>query len=145
MAIWSVKPQYKKSIIERQTWCNGGDSFVYETGWRWGEFFVTTEDDKPPVLESGVDIFDCGYEVEMNYTDDGCWDDYDYDDCSDETREKLEEYFDDGGSVFDLEEEGWYNSETQMIIDCDMDIELVDSTSEEQPVDDETPKAEWPF
>ena len=65
MAIWSVKPVYKKSIIERQTWENGGDSFVYETGWRWGEFHVTTEDDNPPVLEEGVDLFNCDYEVEL--------------------------------------------------------------------------------
>jgi hypothetical protein len=145
MAIWSVKPVYKKSIIERQTWENGGDSFVYETGWRWGEFHVTTEDDNPPVLEEGVDLFNCDYEVELIETSDGCWDDYDYDNCSDETREKLEEFFDDGGSIFDIEEEGWYNSETEMIINCEMEIELVEPTGEKVEESEDEPKSKWPF
>ena len=144
MAVWKVTPNWKKSVIERQTWCNGGDSFVYETGWRWGEFHVTTEDDNPPELEPGVDIYNCGYDSELYECTDGCWDDYDYDECSEETREKLEEYFEEGNSVFDLEEEGWYNSETEMIIDCDMTIEMIEPTGEpkEEPVDDGKPK--WP-
>ena len=143
MAIWSVKPTWKKSIIERQTWVNGGDSFVYETGWRWGEFHVTTEDDNPPVLEAGVDIYNCGYDSELYECNDGCWDDYDYDGCSEETREWLEEYFEEN-SIFDLEEEGWYNSETEMIIDCDMTIEMIEPTGDtpEETVDDGKPK--WP-
>lgn len=145
MAVWSVKPQEKKSIIERQIWANGGESFVYETGWRWGEFTVTTEDDNPPILEAGVDIYNCDYDTELEYTDDGCWDDYDYDDCSEETRDKLQEFFDEGNSVFDLEEEGWYNSETEMIITCDMDIEMVEPTGEKVEETKDEPKAKWPF
>jgi hypothetical protein len=145
MVIWSVKPVYKKSIIERQTWENGGESFVWETGWRWGEFLVYTEDETPPKLEEGVDIFNCDYETELVETSDGCWEEYDFDECSDETREKLEEYFDDGGSIFDIEEEGWYNSETEMIINCDMTIERVDSTPEEKTGETVAPKDKWPF
>jgi hypothetical protein len=144
MVIWSVKPVYKKSIIERQTWENGGESFVWETGWRWGEFLVYTEDETPPKLEEGVDIFNCDYETELVETSDGCWEEYDFDECSDETREKLEEYFDDGGSIFDIEEEGWYNSETEMIINCDMTIERVDSTPEEKTGETVAPKDKWP-
>jgi len=145
MVIWSVKPVYKKSIIERQTWENGGESFVWETGWRWGEFLVYTEDETPPKLEEGVDIFNCDYETELVETSDGCWEEYDFDECSAETVEKLEEYFDEGGSVFDLEEEGWYNSETEMIINSDMTIERVDSTEPESACESEEPKAKWPF
>ena len=144
MAIWSVKPQWKKSIIERQTWVNGGDSFVYETGWRWGEFHVTTEDDNPPVLEAGVDIYDCGYDTELYECNDGCWDDYDYDGCSEETREFLEEFFEEN-SVFDLEEHGWYNSETEMIIDCDMDIEMIEPTGDTPEQIEVVPEKKWPF
>lgn len=145
MAVWSVKPSFKKSIIERQTWCNGGDSFVWETGWRWGEFHVTTEDDNPPVLEAGVDIYNCDYDAELYETVDGCWDDMNYDGCSDETREQIEAFLEEGNSVFDLEEEGWYNSDTEMIIDCDMDIEMLEPTGEKEPVGDDEPKAKWPF
>ena len=79
MAVWSVKPQWKKSIIERQEWVKGEERFIYETGWRWGEFHVYTEDDNPPELLPGVDIFDCGYDSELVETNDGCWDEYDFD------------------------------------------------------------------
>lgn len=144
MAVWSVKPLWKKSIIERQHWENGGDSIVWETGWRWGEFTVITEDDNPPVLEPGVDIYNCDYDTELVETTDGCWEEIDYDDCSDETRETLEEFFEEGNSIFDLEEEGWYNSDTEMIIDCDMEITMIEPTdaSKPEPVSEEKPK--WP-
>ena len=65
MAQWSVKPEWKKSVIERQTMIKDGNSIVIETGWRWGEFLVYTDDDNPPQLEAGVDMFNCGYESEM--------------------------------------------------------------------------------
>lgn len=146
MAIWSVKPQEKKSIIERQTWCNGGESLIWETGWRWGEFHVTTEDDNPPDLKEGVDIYNCEYDAELVETSDGCWDGMDFDGCSDETRERIEAFLEEGNSVFDLEEQGWYESDTEMIINCDMDIELLEPTgvceSEAEEVD---PKKKWPF
>jgi hypothetical protein len=145
MVIWSVKPVYKKSIIERQTWENGGESFVFETGWRWGEFLVYTDDETPPKLEEGVNIFNCDYDTELVSTDDGCWEDYDFDECSAETVEKLEAYFEEGGSMFELEDEGWYNSETEMIINCDMTIERVDSTDTDEQTSEEEPKAKWPF
>ena len=143
MAVWSVKPQWKKSIIERQYWSKDDDSIVYEIGWRWGEFHVTTEDDNPPELEAGVDIYNCGYDSELYECTDGCWEENDMDDCSDETREFLEEFLEEN-SVYDLEEHGWTCNETEMIIDCDMDIEMIEPTGdvEEQPEDESKPK--WP-
>jgi len=127
MAKWSVKPEWKKSIIERQHWTKGDNTFICETGWRWGEFIVYTDDDTPPVLEPGVDILNCGYESEMVETTDGCWEEHDFDDCDDDTREWLEEYLEDGNSVFDLEgEHGWACTECEFIIDCEMSIEKVE-------------------
>lgn len=125
MATWSVKPTWKKSIVERQYWTKDGNTFMYETGWRWGEFLVYTDDDNPPDIESGVDIYNCGYDTELVETEDGCWDEYDFDECDDEVREELEAFLEEN-CVFDLEEQGWYNSETEMIIDCDLSIEKVD-------------------
>jgi hypothetical protein len=126
MATWSVKPEWKKSIIDRQYLTKGDNELMVETGWRWGEFHVYTEDDTPPVLEAGVDIFDCGYESELIETDDGCWTDQDFDGCDDETQEWLENFFDEGGSWLDLEEHGWTIGRGEMIIDCDMLIEKVE-------------------
>lgn len=158
MAEWSVKPTYKKSIIERNYLVKDGQTFMVETGWRWGEFTVYTDDDNPPNLEPGVDIYDCGYESELVETNDGCWEDYDYDDVDDETREWLEEFFDEGNSWLDLEEHGWMQDECEMIINSDMEITLInddgtpgktittgqDNTEivEESKLE---PQAKWPF
>ena len=125
MATWSVKPQWKKSIIERNHLTKDGQTLVVETGWRWGEFHVYTEDDTPPNLEPGVDMFSCGYDSEMIETNDGCWEEYDYDDVDEETRTWLEEFFEEGNSWLDLEEHGWVNLDGEMIFDCDLLIEKV--------------------
>ena len=103
MATWKVEPTFKKSVIERNYLTKDGNTVMVETGWRWGEFLVYTDDDNPPNIESGVDIYGCEYETELLETFDGCWEDVDYDDCDDETREFLEEFFEEGNSWLDLE------------------------------------------
>lgn len=161
MATWSVKPAWKKSIIERQEMIKDDNVLIVSTGWRWGEFHVTTEDDSPPNLKPGVDMFSCDYESEMIETNDGCWEEHDMDDCDEETQEWLEEFFEEN-SYYDLEEHGWIFSDCEMIIDCDMIIERLDDdgnpTGEiyntEDMSDEDTepteptkiePGAPWPF
>lgn len=143
MAVWSVKPTWKKSIVERQEWVKDGQTFIYETVWRWGEFHVTTEDDNPPVLEAGVDIYNCDYETELYETTDGCSDDYDFDGCDEETAQWLEEFLEEN-SVFDLEEHGWFCGDTEMIIDCDMEIEMIEPTGDIDEVETESDGPKWP-
>ena len=126
MATWSVKPAWKKSIIERNFLTKDGNTIIVETGWRRGEFTVTTEDDNPPAIEAGVDIYSCGYESELVETDDGCWQDRDDSDCDEETKEWLEEFFEEGNSWLDLEEHGWIQQDCEMIIDCDLIIEKIE-------------------
>jgi len=161
MATWSVKPTWKKSIIERNYLTKGDNTIMVETGWRWGEFTVETEDDNPPDIEAGVNIYDCGYESELVETNDGCWEEHDMDDCDEETQEWLEEFFDEGNSWLDLEEHGWMQDECEMIIDCDLEITRInDDGSEGETIttgmDEETqksrerplklePPAPWPF
>jgi hypothetical protein len=126
MAVWSVKPIWKKSIVERIHFEKGDETIIVETGWRWGEFTVVTEDDTPPHLEPGVDIYDCDYEAELVECSDGCWEEHILDDCSDETKEWFEQFIEDGNSYFELESHGWISQETEMIIDCDMEIEKIE-------------------
>ena len=126
MATWSVKPTWKKSILERNYLTKDGNTVMVETGWRCGEFTVETEDDNPPNIEAGVDIYDCGYESELVETSDGCWEEVDTDDCDDETTAWIEEFFEEGNSWLDLEEHGWSQDECEMIIDCDLIIERLD-------------------
>ena len=131
MAEWSVKPEWKKSIIERCYYTKDGNTFIVETGWRWGEFTVYTDDDNPPDIEAGVDIYNCDYETDLVDLDDGCWEEHDMDECDEETQEWLEEYFEEGNSYLDLEEHGWSQSDTEMIIDCDLIIERTDGDEEQ--------------
>lgn len=168
MALWSVKPSWKKSIIERNYLVKGDNRVMIETGWRWGEFTVETEDDNPPDIEAGVDIYNCDYNAELVETTDGCWEEVDSDECDEETREWLEEFLEEN-SWLDLEEEGWSHDECEMIIDCDLIIERLDDngnpTGEIVGADEETseeltesveptkpakavqlnPQAAWPF
>ena len=145
MAVWSLKPTWKKSLIEREYWRNDkGEQLVHETGWRWGEFTVVTDDDTQPNITAGDNLWDCGYDVEMVEMNDGCWEENDYDDCSPETQEWLEEFLEEN-SVYDLEEHGWTQVEAECIIDCDPEFEMLEPTGDaiDTPVVDET--KQWPF
>ena len=144
MATWRVRPTYKKSIIEYTHMIKDDNELVIETGWRWGEFLVYTEDDNPPQIEAGVDILNCGYESELYETTDGCWEEHHYDDVDDETREWLEEFLEEN-SYFDLEEHDWIFTDSQFIIECDLEItRLNDDGTEGETIitgqDEETQK-----
>lgn len=130
MARWSIEPSWKKSIVEREYWTKGDNTVVIETGWRWGTFECETEDDNIPDITSGDDLWDCGYDVELIETWDGCWTEHDLDDCDDETREWLEEFFEEHSS-YELEEvEGWVQGDSEMIIDCDPIFTRLDGPNE---------------
>ncbi len=124
MARWRITPTWKKSIIERQYWHKDHQTITHEIGWRWGEFFIETEDDNPPPLEAGVDMFNCGYDCDDWSTDDGCWEETDFDEVDDQ--EEMELFLEEN-SVFDLEEQGWVLGDSEMIIDCELEIEKVEN------------------
>jgi len=118
MATWQIEPSWKKSLAERMHFVKDGKRIVIETGWRWGTFICETEDDTPPVIEEGTDLFDCDYEVEMQETSDGCWEEREFHGFSEEEEEAMEEWLDEN-SWWDLEEEGWDQVDNEMIITCD--------------------------
>lgn len=123
MAIWTIKPEEKKSLTERNHLYKGDNHIVIETGWRWGEFTIETEDDSPPELELGVDLYNCDYDVELVETIDSCWDDVDMEECDEETKEWLEEFFNDGNDWLELEDNGWTQTDCEMIVNCGLIIE----------------------
>jgi hypothetical protein len=125
MARWKIEPTWKKSLIEKQHFTKEGKTIIVETGWRWGEFYCETEDDTPPVIEEGADLFSCGYDVEMDYTDDGCWEDYEFFGFTEEEEEEIQEWLNEN-SFLDLMDEGWELSDGEMFITCDPSIEKVD-------------------
>lgn len=126
MALWKVEPTYKKSCVEKQTYRKDGKYITEETGWRWGEFIIETETDEPPVFEDGVDIFSCGYELVDWSTDDGCWVDYEYSGMTEEEIVAMQEWFDEGNSLYELEDDGWSQGDGEMFITCELSIERVE-------------------
>ena len=127
MAKWKVTPTWKKSIVEVQEWIKPGEPgyINHEIGWRWGEFIIETEDDNPPELEEGVDMFNCGYECNDWSTDDGCYEDTEVDVSDELLQEELEEFLEEN-SIYDLEEKGWVMSDSYMYINCELNIEKVE-------------------
>jgi hypothetical protein len=125
MAIWKIEPSWKKSLAERMHYHKDGKTIIIETGWRWGEFTCETEGSEPPVIEEGDDLYNCGYDVEMQYCDDGCWEEREFIGFTDEEEEVMNEWLDEN-SFLDLEEEGWNFGDTEMIITCDPEIELIE-------------------
>ena len=127
MARWKITPEWKKSISEVQEWTKSGEPgyITYEIGWRWGEFIVETDDDNPPDIQEGVDMFDCGYECNDWSTDDGWFSDTEVDISNDEEQERLEEFLQEN-SIYDLEEEGWVMEDSYMYINCPVKIERID-------------------
>lgn len=125
MTTWKIEPTWKKSLIERIYFRKDDKQIMVETGWRWGEFTCITDDDTPPDITVGTDLFNCGYDVEMDYTDDGCWEDREYEGFTEEEIVELEEWFEEH-SMFDLEEDGWICQDTEMIMDCEPSITKVE-------------------
>ena len=125
MAHWKIEPSWKKSIIERMYYHKDGNMVMVETGWRWGEFECETEDENIPNIKADTDLFNCDYSVEMNETWDGCWEEHEFYGFTEKQEEKMREWLEEN-SVFDLEEKGWINSDTEMIINCEPEITRID-------------------
>ena len=123
MALWKVEPNWKKSLSEIQYWTKDGKTIEYETGWRWGTFYYNTEGDEPPVIEEGTDLF-CVEDADLEdwSTDDGCWDDYTFHNMTEEDQEEIQAFLDEGNSIYDLEEQGWVMSDSEMVVSCDVEI-----------------------
>jgi hypothetical protein len=79
-----------------------------------------------PTIRAGDNLWDCGYDVQLLETSDGCWETHEMDDCDEETQQWLEEFLEEN-SYLDLEEDGdWVQGDCEMIIDCDPIFERVD-------------------
>jgi len=119
---WKVTPTYKKSILERNVWVKGDQEIIQDVWWRWGEFFVSTETDQPPVIEAGDDLMSGDYVLEDWSTDDATSEDLTYE-CDEETEQQVQEFLDEGNSIYDLAEEGWEVSYSEMFIESDVTVE----------------------
>jgi hypothetical protein len=130
MAIWRVSTYYKKSCEEHEYYYKDGQTIVRKTGFRWGSFFVETDDDNPPKFEfdyvpggdgrlDSINMYDCCVNnivgSELEHMSDGCWEDIEFpEEMDDEEQERLTELFDESSIYEVLEEsEGWSQNDTE--------------------------------
>ena len=125
MARWKIEPTWKKSLIEKMYFTKGKKQIIVETGWSWGSFECETEDDNPPLIEEGDDLWSTGYDVEMIETFDGCWEEHEFYGFTEKQEEKMREWLEEN-SYLDLEEKGWTNTESEMIINCEPEITKIE-------------------
>jgi len=141
MATWHVSTLEKKSVEEHEFWEKDGQTIIRITGFRWGSWIVTTNDDTEPVFkrvrnplgdenEDSVDMYNLSDEniidSELESLDDGWYDSVEYpDDMDEEQQEHMDElWLEDSYSGW--ESEGWIQTETECWVSCDLKVEKVD-------------------
>ena len=119
MATWKLSTYWKKSSIERQIWVKDDKVIIREEGYRWGTFYV--QSDERPLTDEEL-INEHGYELgcldndecwELDSLDDGCWADTEAGrNCTEEDLEEFEEAWEEN-SFEGVEELGWSNDDTE--------------------------------
>jgi hypothetical protein len=119
MATWKLSTYYKKSAIERQIWVKDDKVIIREEGYRWGTFYV--QSDERPLTDEEL-INEHGYELgcldndecwELDSLDDGCWADTEAGrNCTEEDLEAFNEAWEEN-SFEGVEELGWSNDDTE--------------------------------
>lgn len=137
MATWSVKTAEKKSIEEHEIWTKGKMTIRRITGFRWGEYHVTTEDENPPEFElaavpggddneDSVNMNECGYESEMIELDDSWYEDIVWpDNMAPFARDTMEVKWDED-PYSGWEENGWLLDETEVWFTGPLEINRVE-------------------
>lgn len=155
MALYTLSPKYKKSAVEVAYWQKDDVTIVYREGYRGGTFYCES-DTRPQISladneELHIDSADCGTADcwEMEELWDGCWGGWDFpEDMSQEEQDRIEALWEEEG-YSGLEEDGWYNSDTDyyfegpLTMTCD-GVDLEDDETVTESVK-HTPSAAWPF
>lgn len=141
MANWQVSTAEKKSVEEHEHWVKDGQLIVRVSGFRWGTWIVTTEDDNPPEFDlepcpggsdasDSVDMYNCGYDSELVSLDDGWYGDVRFpDDMPEEEQERLLELWDE--EYYDgWEGEGWSQTDTECWVWGELTIEKDEDPSD---------------
>ena len=137
MPDWKVSTKDKKSVEEHEYWEKDGQVIVRISGFRWGSWIVTTDDNSPPDFErepcpggstdpDSVDMYNCGYETALEMLDDGWYGDIQFpEDMDEEEQERLEEIWEED-SFEAWENDGWTQTETECWAWGEFDIEKIE-------------------
>jgi hypothetical protein len=129
-----VEPDYKKSIAEIQTFkkVDGDETYfiTVETGWRWGKWIGEVTEETLVELredsENGVCEPDMYEGLEMDYLDDGCWQDYEKsNNCTAEMLAEFEEAWDEDGYA-GVEQLDWEDHDWETFINTGLNINILE-------------------
>jgi len=136
MATWKISTTERKSCEEREIWTKDDLTIVRINGYRWGTFIVETSDDNPPEdidpeNPEGINMYDYFSDnaengAELDSMDDGWLGDWEFpDDMDKDEQQRIMDGWDEESYEF-MENEGWYNSETEAWLFGPLSIEKVD-------------------
>lgn len=136
MSTYKVSTRNKKSVEEIEMWTKDGMTIRRINGYRWGSFFIETNNNEPPEditeeNEDGINMYDYFSDnaengAELDVLSDGWLCDFEWpEDMPDHERARLEELWDED-AYSGWEAEGWYNDETECWFYGPLDIEKVD-------------------
>jgi hypothetical protein len=137
MAYWKVSTQDKKSVEEHELWHKDGREIRRVTGFRWGTWTVETEGIAPPEFvlvktpggdgdADSINMYNNGYETELESMDDGWYEDVQYPaDMDKAEQERMAQLWDE--SYYDgWEGEGWSQTKTEAWVWGAIDIEKIE-------------------
>ena len=132
MAWWKVSTIEKKSCEEREIWTKDGKTVTRINGFRWGTFSVETTDDNPPDgittdNDDGINMYDHSgdniEQIELDSMDDGWYGDYEYDGFEDDELQAFTKELEEADDYYEfLEENDWYNDETEAWLSGPLEI-----------------------
>lgn len=149
MAKWLVRTAEPKSVAEREIWTHPVmGTIVRETLFRWGAYWVYTEDEDPPEFDreevpggdgvaDSIDMHFCGYDTQLVSLDDGCYLNITWPaEMSEQDRQHLEDVWEQDG--YDgWETEGWQNDDNEVWFWGELDIERVEASDQDDEDDDD--------
>lgn len=124
--IYRVSPLNKKNVTEIIIWTNDNYTVKQTIGWRWGAVVCPTKPDLSNYdPEEGIDVYNSGWDADFDGTEDGCYEDWEYDDTM--TEEEIEEFqnaYDEDG-IEGVENLGWSNDDSELWFIGELEIKEV--------------------
>lgn len=112
---YKVSPLNKKSATEIEIFKKDGVTIKHWTVWRWSTVITP---DKPDLSkydpEAGVNVYDAGWDAELDGSNDGCDEDWEFpEDMGKRERNKIIKAWDNEWHI-GIEELGWEQDDTEL-------------------------------
>jgi hypothetical protein len=129
--MYRVSTLNKKSVTEVSIWIKDDKVIKQSIGWRWGAVFMEEEPDLSDYNEesSSIDVYALG--AELDSCDDGCWEDWEYDESlSPEEVEEIESAYEEN-FIEGLEDLGWSMEDTELWFSGPLEVVKVENDNQD--------------